>query len=64
MAAERREDELSSEMIDFLKEQELETEIQMTIDAAREIGLSDFTREDAVNTLLEQEKERNVRDKS
>jgi len=64
MAAERGEDELSSEMIDFLKEQELETEIQMTIDAAREIGLSDFTREDAANTLLEQEKERNVRDKS
>lgn len=52
--------DLSTEMISFLKEQELETEILMTIDAAMEIGIIGFTREDAIHVLLEQEKERNV----
>lgn len=55
-------DDLSIEMISFLKEQELEAEIQMTIDAAMEIGIRGFTREDAIHVLLEQEKERNVGD--
>ena len=53
---------LSKEMISFLEEQKLEAEIQATIDAAIEIGLSNFTRADAIQTLLEQEREKNVGD--
>ena len=58
-ALENRDDNLSSEMVSFLKEQEIEAEIQMAIDTAREIGIANLTREDAIQVLLEQERERN-----
>lgn len=63
-ALENEDNDLSADMISFLKEQELEAEIQMTIDTAREIGLSNFTREDAIQLLLTQERESNVGDES
>lgn len=47
---------LSEDMILFLQEQELEGKIQTIIDAAREMGIKEYTREDAIRVLLEQEK--------
>ena len=48
---------ISAEMREFLKQQEVEAEIQAVIDAAREIGLEGYTREDAIKGLLQEPEE-------
>ena len=45
---------ISAEMREFLKQQEVEAEIQAVLDAAREIGLQNYTRADAIKGLLQE----------
>lgn len=52
--------QISEEMREFLEQQGEESEIQAVLDAALEIGLKDYTRNDVIKALLE-EKEK-IRD--
>lgn len=49
---------LSEQMTDFLKEQELKSQIRAMVDAARELGLGSYTEEDALKALEEMQEEK------
>ena len=46
---------LSPDMVDFLREREKESKIEMLLDNAREMGIPDYTREDALKALKQEE---------
>lgn len=50
---------LSVGMLNFLDEQELKSKIQAFIDAARELGINDFSKEDAIKAIEIEEQEDN-----
>ncbi len=57
----QQEPELSEGMVNFLKKQEVESEIQAFIDAARELGINDFDEEAAIEAIRIEEQENNSR---
>lgn len=56
MKEDNNQEGLSEQMTDFLKEQELKSQIQAMVDAARELGLENYTEEDALKALQEESK--------
>ncbi len=46
--------ELSPELKRLLEEEAQEAEVNAVIDAAREIGIKDYSREDAIKGLLQE----------
>ena len=55
MAGPNFKESISPEMEAFLKEQEFESEIQALIDAAREVGIPNFTEQDAIKAWFSEQ---------
>lgn len=51
----RDQGDISGEMEEFLKQQEIESDIQALIDAAREVGFPDYSREEAIKALVQEQ---------